>query len=122
MSYIPSTKEQYLSDGSENAYWEGNLSNSDQNYIAGFDFAFDHMKEQFMDTDAMDLEHINVDTEAVANIAEGEECTDEDLRDFNPETLAVLGIRESLIEALDSWRNELIVSMIENSESEKDLP
>lgn len=114
MSYIPAVRNEFDEKGNKNAYWEGQLDNVDKNYIAGYDSAVERIKEEFMGVWPMDIDHVNVNTEVVADVADGKELTDGEEKSLNPETLAVLGVREKLIEALELYRNDIVVSMLEN--------
>lgn len=121
MSYIPSVRNEYDDNGSKNAYWEGHLDRMDKNYIAGYDAAVERIREIFTDPGLTDIDHTNINTEAVAAAAAGSEPTYEEERNLNAETLAVLGIRGNIADSLELWRNDIVVSMLENLDKLKNI-
>ena len=112
MSYIPSVHNKFNEDGSRNEYWEGRLGDDDKNYIRGYDTAVNEIQELFLM--ASDIEYTNVNTKIVSEVTDGHELTDDERMSLNPETLAVLGIREKITECLEQRRNSIVVNFLEN--------
>lgn len=114
MSYIPSVHNKFNEDGSRNEYWEGLLDDDDKNYIRGYDTATSEIQELFRGLMASDIEYTNVNTKIVSEVTDGHKLTDDERMSLNPETLAVLGMREKITEGLEQWRNSIVVSLLEN--------
>ena len=114
-----------------NPYYEGYLNEKDKNELDGYDYLAENVVDSFFFNmnihdrivdafEALGLDLDKVDHAVLVNRREASaEITEEEWEKLNPETKLVLSIKEGLEEYMESDRDELVTSMIDNMDEQE---
>ena len=133
MSYFRNVRDKYDTDFKNtgkkepNPYYEGYLNEQDKVYINGYDHNTENVVTNFFyNTDIyterfeqIGFDPLKVDANVLQDEKDIDDYSEEELDAMSMETKVLLAIANSLLEYIESDRNMLITSMIDNL-SEKD--
>ena len=135
MSYIPDTTVKYQMNiyGKEtdnpkipNGYYEGLLPDDYKKQLIDVDLTIDEAINTFfsnIDCYADDLSKVGINTDDIDETSVvSDDLTEEDIKKLNLTTKQIGTIRDCLQHWLAHYRNDVIVSMIDNIPEEKDNP
>lgn len=134
MTYIPSARKKYkdnlfgntqgaLDIKELNPYYEGFLDKDGKASISGYDWAVDEIENFFMTiTDRIEFDD-EVTEKSVRDFINSDKEIDEyddfELAMYGASALAIKTVKEELFKHLESYRDETIVSLIENMDDDE---
>ena len=130
MSYIPDCRERFKpvygpkSNKDEiNGYWEGYLNENDKEYINGWDIVADDVTASFFanitDFECLNEIFVSSEIESIGRYACIHRLDSEMPKDAPREVRFLRKLHEELVDWIESERDEMIVSMIDNMEVEE---
>ena len=104
----------------QNSYWQGYLNKDDAMFLGAYDTAMSVVSDYFnnleIDEDKfqeLDIDITTVDQEIIASNKKYSEYSDEECSDMSKETKMFLLLKENMFRFLESERNNIGVSMID---------
>lgn len=136
MTFIPDTRKRYkeqLFSGTKgasgekelNPYYQGYLNNEGKTSISGYDWAVDHVECFFSNIgDYIDFECEDDITEQdildfINSEKEIDEYDEDDIAQYSSTVINLKIAKEQLLQWLETYRDETIVSLIENMDEEE---
>ncbi len=116
----PFTKEKK----SPNPYYEKYLGNDDHNFLDGYDWAVDEEIKSFFGNildylEGFDKEHFLRIGKIDEDILLRDDVSESELKDVNDETVFLYRFKEAVLEHLEIQRNEMVTSMIDNTDEDE---